>query len=79
MGSTKTIAIVNRDICIGCQSCESVCPVDAIHVDAENKAWADEKCISCGACCLVCPVACIEIGSMEEWYENKKKFFEEKN
>ncbi|WP_051676015.1 4Fe-4S binding protein [Ureaplasma canigenitalium] len=75
MASSKQIAIVDRSLCISCGACESVCPVDAIHIDEDGKAWADEKCISCGACCLVCPVGCITMGKMEEWYEMYKKHF----
>lgn len=75
---SKTIAIVNRNECIGCSSCESICPVDAIHVDENGYSWADEKCISCGACCNVCPTSCIYMGSMEEWYQKYKEFFGEK-
>lgn len=50
---------VNREECIGCQSCEAVCPVGAISM-VDDKAMIDsESCISCGACVGECPVEAI--------------------
>lgn len=68
-----TRAVVNIDDCIACNTCASVCPVDAIEVRPEGFAFANDRCISCGACCLVCPTQCISIGSVKEWYEMAKK------
>ncbi len=65
-------AVVDPTMCIGCNSCKSVCPVDAICVRAEGFAFANEKCITCGACTLVCPVQCISIDSIKKWYEVAK-------
>lgn len=68
-----TRAVVNGKDCIACNTCASVCPVDAIEVREEDGiAFANEKCISCGACCLVCPTQCITIDSLKEWYEMAK-------
>lgn len=64
MSIKKENAFVNKDKCIGCGSCEAVCPVGAIKV-TDGKAYADEKCIACGACAGTCPVQCIEIKEVE--------------
>lgn len=45
--------------CIGCQRCEAVCPVDAIHV-VDGIARIDyDKCIACGKCVPECPTECL--------------------
>lgn len=65
MSTKKENAFVITDNCIGCASCESVCPTGAIKVNDSGKAYADETCIACGACVGVCPVQCIEIKEVE--------------
>lgn len=69
-----TRATVDAKDCIACNTCASVCPVDAIEVREEGFAFANDKCISCGACCLVCPTQCISIESLKDWYEMAKKY-----
>ncbi|RLF28224.1 MAG: ferredoxin [Thermoplasmata archaeon] len=57
MGKPK--AVVNREVCLACGGCVSVCPEDAIMLVA-GKAVVDRKCcISCGICVKTCPVAAI--------------------
>ncbi len=66
-------AIVDIKECIGCGSCQSVCPVESIVVDQETGyAWSDPKCIACGACTVVCPAQCISIDSIKQWYAQAK-------
>lgn len=50
--------IVRQDLCIGCGSCASVCPTDAVKID--EKAYIDfNKCIFCGSCFWACMVGAI--------------------
>lgn len=52
-------AKVDRDACVGCESCVGTCPVSAISMD-DGKARVDESvCIECGSCVSVCPVSAI--------------------
>ena len=69
-----TRATVNTKDCISCNTCASVCPVDAIEVREDGFAYANDKCISCGSCCSVCPTQCITIESIKEWYKKAKEF-----
>ena len=53
---------VDKKKCIGCGTCVSICPVEAISFDENGKAKIDkEKCIRCGACQASCPVEAIKV------------------
>ena len=59
---------VDQDLCIGCESCKQVCPVNVYDmIDAAGKRKSDpvrqKDCIECRACEAVCPVKCILISS----------------
>lgn len=52
-------AVVDHDICVGCEACVGTCPVSAISV-TDGKATVDaDKCVECGACVATCPVSAI--------------------
>lgn len=54
--------MVNKEKCIGCGTCVSICPVGAISFDKDGKAVIDKtKCIHCGACEASCPVSAIDL------------------
>ena len=57
-----TTAVVNEDICCGCQTCISVCPYTAISYDEEkNVAVVNEiLCKGCGTCGSTCPTGAIK-------------------
>ena len=58
----KEIEMVNKEVCIGCGACISMCPVGAIKFDEDGKAKIDpEICIKCKTCEGVCPVSAITI------------------
>lgn len=58
----KRWIMVDKEKCIGCGTCVSICPVGAISFDANGKAEIDKtKCIRCGACQSSCPVGAIDI------------------
>lgn len=51
---------INKDDCICCGACESVCPVLCISEVEDGKREVNEVvCIDCGSCASVCPVSCI--------------------
>ena len=52
-------AKVDRDTCVGCESCVGVCPVSAISM-SDGKALVDDgACVDCGSCVSTCPVSAI--------------------
>jgi len=54
-------AKVDKDTCVGCETCVGTCPVEAISM-VEGKAEVSENtCVECGACVSVCPVEAISI------------------
>lgn len=53
--------MVDKEKCVGCGACASLCPVGAITM-VDGKSQIDEsKCIKCGTCESVCPVGAIKI------------------
>lgn len=49
------------DACVGCKSCEKVCPVENVKVTEDRPAWG-KNCTSCLACYHICPKQAIEYG-----------------
>jgi heterodisulfide reductase subunit A len=56
-----TTAVVNEDICCGCQTCISVCPYTAITFDDEKNVSVVNEilCKGCGTCGSTCPTGAI--------------------
>lgn len=50
---------VNRDKCLGCGACASMCPVNAISMKGGKAEIDKKKCIKCGTCMQICPVNAI--------------------
>lgn len=56
-----TTAVVNEDLCCGCQTCIGVCPYTAVSYDEEkNVSTVNEVlCKGCGTCGSTCPTGAI--------------------
>lgn len=53
---------IDKEQCIGCGACVSICPVEAIAMDDDGKAFIKEDiCIKCGTCESVCPTSAIDV------------------
>lgn len=47
---------INEELCVSCGVCVDDCPVDAITLNEDQKAYInEEECIRCGQCHDVCP------------------------
>ncbi|MCD6522621.1 MAG: 4Fe-4S binding protein [Candidatus Diapherotrites archaeon] len=55
------VAVNNREKCLYCGGCVSVCPVMAIELKETQIVIDKDKCINCGACVRVCPVGAMEV------------------
>jgi benzoyl-CoA 2,3-dioxygenase component A len=54
--------LIDPEICIRCNTCESVCPVQAITHDSRNYVVDADKCNLCMDCISPCPT-----GSIDNW------------
>ncbi|MFH1848834.1 MAG: 4Fe-4S binding protein [archaeon] len=51
----------DKDICIHCTACRSVCPSEAISVKNHIVDFDNEKCVVCGTCVDACPMNAIRV------------------
>jgi len=58
---TRLVAYeIDESKCIGCGTCASNCPADAIfRIDGRKYRVDRSKCIKCGTCFVVCPVGAV--------------------
>ena len=60
-------AVVDVDLCIGCNVCAVVCPVDAVKKNEDNIAEVDrDLCKGCGICAARCPTRAISMEKMTD-------------
>ncbi|MCK4658403.1 MAG: NADH-quinone oxidoreductase subunit I [Phycisphaerae bacterium] len=78
VGNYRGVHRLNRDdqgrvACVACFMCATACPVNCIHIEADEAPWPDRekypakfeidelRCIFCGMCEEACPVDAIEL------------------
>jgi electron transfer flavoprotein alpha subunit len=59
------LLIIDRELCIGCEACVDACAFDAIHLDDEGIAVANDNCTACGACIDECPTEALRLPAAE--------------
>ncbi len=53
--------VVDEDVCVGCESCVPVCPVEAISMEDDKAVIDQDLCTECEACIVECPVEAIKL------------------
>ena len=46
---------INKELCMGCQTCVDECSVGAISMEEDIAFIKEDECIRCGVCHDVCP------------------------
>lgn len=68
MREVRLLAKVDLDLCIGCMTCERVCPTLVVKVK-DRKAVVDEpNCSGCGGCEQRCPTRAITLIERDDPY-----------
>jgi len=60
---------IEKGLCIGCGTCEGICPTEAVKMEINEKGFYipcinEQKCINCGLCIKVCPGIGIDFKEM---------------
>ncbi len=72
-----TKAVIDKDKCVGCGNCRSVCPHEAIIPAANKFEVKNERCIGCGQCLKNCPVGAISmVSQLQDYREVLPKLIE---
>jgi len=53
------VAFVNEGVCVGCGTCEAICPFDALSLEAGVMHVNEVVCKGCGSCGSACPSGAI--------------------
>ena len=60
-GELRGVIKINKDNCVGCDTCRKVCPVHAISGGlGVVHSIREDACLSCGQCLIACPFNAIE-------------------
>ncbi|MFX1490419.1 MAG: 4Fe-4S binding protein [Promethearchaeota archaeon] len=62
-------SIIDKDLCIACNSCVERCPVGAITMEEEFAVVDRNKCLGCGLCHRTCPEEAITLQLREDRVE----------
>ena len=65
---------INRDQCIGCGLCETICPTGTILLKEEKATASGDGCIMCGHCEAVCPEGAIHVSGIDEEMSEYRTF-----
>ncbi|QSZ66455.1 4Fe-4S dicluster domain-containing protein [Methanofollis aquaemaris] len=55
------VAVVDSDLCVGCETCVDECPAEAITMEDGIAVVDKDLCTDCGTCVDVCPAEAIQM------------------
>jgi len=61
LASSGYLAVVNEELCIGCDSCTEYCPFSALSIQDNFSRVDREQCMGCGVCVEKCPEGAIDL------------------
>lgn len=64
--TSNYLAIIDEDLCTGCEICNDRCQMDAITLENDVSVVNQKRCIGCGSCIVECPSDAISLVSKEE-------------
>ncbi len=62
----ESTVVKNKDKCIDCGACTSLCPVEALFMSELTLTVDQEKCVCCNACVEACPTRALSIHNLDE-------------
>ncbi len=62
------IASIDAAVCVGCGACVAHCPLDALRLNGQGKAWIayPDDCMTCYICERLCPSGAIFVHPFRE-------------
>jgi NAD-dependent dihydropyrimidine dehydrogenase PreA subunit len=58
---SRYTAVVDADLCIGCEACVDRCFFDALAVPEDTAVVDPDKCLGCGVCTVSCPTEALKL------------------
>ena len=55
MVNSAFVTVFDPEACMGCGTCETRCPMDALTMTGDTVTFKQERCIGCGLCTTTCP------------------------
>ncbi|MBN2027891.1 MAG: 4Fe-4S binding protein [Actinobacteria bacterium] len=69
VAASRYKAVVDEELCNGCETCVEVCQMKAITVEDDLAIIDEVKCIGCGLCVSHCPSEAVSVMAREDWRE----------
>ncbi|MHA2346896.1 MAG: ATP-binding protein [Candidatus Hodarchaeales archaeon] len=66
--NTNYYAVVDSDLCTGCETCLERCQMDALTIIDEISNVNRDRCIGCGLCVSTCPENAIQLMNTKELF-----------
>ncbi|MBD3230843.1 MAG: 4Fe-4S dicluster domain-containing protein [Candidatus Lokiarchaeota archaeon] len=70
--SSNYYAIIDPDLCTGCEICLDECTMEALKIKNEVSTVNSDRCIGCGVCVPKCPNEAISLKEKDESYDLPK-------